>query len=289
MAQELRGTESWGSGAAPGLAALLPRDPAAAVLPGLPVPADARQRHRVPPVPARRQHLRRGLGRPPLRQAVHQGPDVLGRVHQHADPRRADAAVLFPLPIVLALLLNEVRIALVQAVRPVGVLPAALPVDRDRRRHGVAADVASTARSTRSSRRSAASRSRSCSSRSGSARSTSPPRSWQTVGWGTILYLAALTTIDEHLYEAARIDGANRWRQTWHVTLPGIRPDDGDAADPQHRHVHGGRVREDPAAVQPADLPDRRRHLHVPVPGRHRLRATSATPRRSACSRPSSG
>lgn len=47
---------------------------------------------------------------------------------------------------------------------------------------------------------------------------------WQTAGWGTILYLAALTTIDENLYEAARIDGANRWQQTWHVTLPGIRP-----------------------------------------------------------------
>ncbi|MGK9219513.1 MULTISPECIES: ABC transporter permease [unclassified Microbacterium] len=47
---------------------------------------------------------------------------------------------------------------------------------------------------------------------------------WQTVGWGTILYLAALTTIDESLYEAARIDGANRLQQIWHVTLPGIRP-----------------------------------------------------------------
>ncbi|SDQ35526.1 ABC transporter permease [Thermostaphylospora chromogena] len=47
---------------------------------------------------------------------------------------------------------------------------------------------------------------------------------WQTVGWSTILYLAALTTIDDQLYEAARIDGAGRWRQTWHVTLPGIRP-----------------------------------------------------------------
>jgi putative aldouronate transport system permease protein len=44
------------------------------------------------------------------------------------------------------------------------------------------------------------------------------------VGWGTILYLAALTSIDDNLYEAARIDGANRWKQTWHVTLPGIRP-----------------------------------------------------------------
>ncbi len=47
---------------------------------------------------------------------------------------------------------------------------------------------------------------------------------WQTVGWGTILYLAALTTIDDQLYEASRIDGANRWQQTWHITLPGIRP-----------------------------------------------------------------
>lgn len=47
---------------------------------------------------------------------------------------------------------------------------------------------------------------------------------WQTVGWGTILYLAALTTIDDNLYEAARIDGASRWQQTWHITLPGIRP-----------------------------------------------------------------
>ncbi|MCW1804527.1 ABC transporter permease [Brachybacterium squillarum] len=47
---------------------------------------------------------------------------------------------------------------------------------------------------------------------------------WQTVGWGTILYLAALTTIDETLYEAARIDGANRLQQTWHITLVGIRP-----------------------------------------------------------------
>lgn len=47
---------------------------------------------------------------------------------------------------------------------------------------------------------------------------------WQTVGWGTILYLAALTTIDNELYDQAKVDGAGRWRQTWHVTLPGIRP-----------------------------------------------------------------
>ncbi|MFJ8504272.1 ABC transporter permease [Streptomyces avermitilis] len=47
---------------------------------------------------------------------------------------------------------------------------------------------------------------------------------WQTAGWGTILYLAALTTVDEDLYEAARIDGASRWKQIWHIALPGIRP-----------------------------------------------------------------
>jgi len=49
-------------------------------------------------------------------------------------------------------------------------------------------------------------------------------RVWQTTGWGTILYLAALTNIDPTLYEAAKVDGANRWYQTVHVTLPGIMP-----------------------------------------------------------------
>ncbi|WP_284239207.1 ABC transporter permease [Paenibacillus glycanilyticus] len=47
---------------------------------------------------------------------------------------------------------------------------------------------------------------------------------WKEVGFSTIIYLAALTSIDPTQYEAAIIDGANRWKQTWHVTLPGIRP-----------------------------------------------------------------
>ncbi|TLS52493.1 sugar ABC transporter permease [Paenibacillus antri] len=47
---------------------------------------------------------------------------------------------------------------------------------------------------------------------------------WKEAGFGTIIYLAALTGIDPTLYEAAIVDGANRWRQTWHVTLPGILP-----------------------------------------------------------------
>jgi len=47
---------------------------------------------------------------------------------------------------------------------------------------------------------------------------------WQSVGWGSIIYLSALTSIDSELYEASYIDGANRWKQAIHITLPGIVP-----------------------------------------------------------------
>jgi putative aldouronate transport system permease protein len=47
---------------------------------------------------------------------------------------------------------------------------------------------------------------------------------WKQTGWGTIIYLAALASVDQQLYEAARVDGAGRWRQLWHITLPAIRP-----------------------------------------------------------------
>lgn len=47
---------------------------------------------------------------------------------------------------------------------------------------------------------------------------------WQGIGWGSIVYLAAMATIDPTLYEAARMDGANRWKQTLHITIPGIMP-----------------------------------------------------------------
>lgn len=46
---------------------------------------------------------------------------------------------------------------------------------------------------------------------------------WKDFGYGTIIYLAALTGVNPNLYEAAQIDGANRWKQTIHVSLPGIR------------------------------------------------------------------
>jgi putative aldouronate transport system permease protein len=47
---------------------------------------------------------------------------------------------------------------------------------------------------------------------------------WQGVGWGSIIYLAALAGIDQELYEAAKVDGANKWKQTLHITIPGILP-----------------------------------------------------------------
>jgi putative aldouronate transport system permease protein len=47
---------------------------------------------------------------------------------------------------------------------------------------------------------------------------------WKDVGWGAIVFLAALSAIDQNLYEAAAADGAGRWRRLWHITLPGLRP-----------------------------------------------------------------
>lgn len=47
---------------------------------------------------------------------------------------------------------------------------------------------------------------------------------WQQVGWGSIIYLSALSGVDSQLYEAAQIDGAGKWKQLIHVTLPGIAP-----------------------------------------------------------------
>lgn len=47
---------------------------------------------------------------------------------------------------------------------------------------------------------------------------------WRSLGWNTIIYLAAITAVNPELYEAADMDGATRLRKMWHVTLPGIRP-----------------------------------------------------------------
>ena len=47
---------------------------------------------------------------------------------------------------------------------------------------------------------------------------------WKDAGWGIIIFLAALGTVSPELYEAAAVDGANRWRRIWHITLPALRP-----------------------------------------------------------------
>lgn len=47
---------------------------------------------------------------------------------------------------------------------------------------------------------------------------------WQEVGWGSIIYLSALSGVDSELYEAAQIDGAGKWKQMLNITLPGIAP-----------------------------------------------------------------
>ncbi|GAA0285944.1 putative aldouronate transport system permease protein [Gracilibacillus halotolerans] len=46
---------------------------------------------------------------------------------------------------------------------------------------------------------------------------------WKETGWNAIIYLAAMAGVDPQLYEAAKVDGASRWRQMWHITLPSIR------------------------------------------------------------------
>jgi putative aldouronate transport system permease protein len=46
---------------------------------------------------------------------------------------------------------------------------------------------------------------------------------WKEAGWGTIIFLAALVSIDPELYDAAEVDGASRWQKLWYITLPGIR------------------------------------------------------------------
>ncbi len=47
---------------------------------------------------------------------------------------------------------------------------------------------------------------------------------WKDTGWGTIIFLAAMSRVDLDLYEAVAVDGGGRWRQLWHITLPAIRP-----------------------------------------------------------------
>jgi putative aldouronate transport system permease protein len=129
----------------------------------------------------------------------------------------------FPMPIILALLLNEVRTrALKRFVQSVSYLPHFLSIVVVA---GIISQLLSVDGAVNQALHAVGHAPVTFLQQPGWFRSIYVSSEvWQTVGWGTILYLAALTTIDQQLYEQARIDGANRWRQTWHVTLPGIRP-----------------------------------------------------------------
>ncbi|MBW8802502.1 MAG: sugar ABC transporter permease [Catenulisporales bacterium] len=129
----------------------------------------------------------------------------------------------FPLPIVLALLLNEVRAAkLKRFVQSVSYLPHFLSIVVVA---GLIMQLLAVNGAVNQGLRALGHAPIPFLQQPGWFRTIYiSSEAWQGVGWGTILYLAALTTVDGQLYEQARIDGANRWRQTWHVTLPGIRP-----------------------------------------------------------------
>lgn len=130
---------------------------------------------------------------------------------------------LFPMPIVLALLLNEVRSRLLKRfVQTVSYLPHFLSIVVV---VGIIVQTVSLDGIVNQALKAVGHDTIAFIQQPGWFRTIYiSSEMWQTVGWGTILYLAALTTVDDDLYEAARIDGAGRWRQTWHVTLPGIRP-----------------------------------------------------------------
>ena len=107
-----------------------------------------------------------------------------------------DLAVGFPMPIILALILNELRFPRFKKVMVnvflmnAGIIQNGIPFLTEKWHWAVTYLLIGV---------------------------------WQGMGWGTIIYLAAITGISGELYEAAMIDGANRWQRMWNITLPGIR------------------------------------------------------------------
>ena len=92
---------------------------------------------------------------------------------------------------------------------------------------------------------------------------------WKEFGFGTIIYLAAITTIDPGFYEAAVMDGARRLRQMWHITIPGMAMVIILIAALSLGSVLERRVRADPQPLQPARVRDRRHHRHPGLSHRH--------------------
>ena len=91
---------------------------------------------------------------------------------------------------------------------------------------------------------------------------------WKETGWSAIIYMAAIAGVDAEIYEAARIDGANRFKQAWYITLPSIIPHRGHHADP----LRTGSVL-DTGFDQPwSSVTHRRRSRPYPGPVRVRCR-----------------
>lgn len=129
----------------------------------------------------------------------------------------------FPAPIILALLLNEIRAALFKRViQTATYLPhfisliviCGMIIDFVGR-EGLINDIIVWFGGERSSPLSEAGNFRTIFIASGV---------WQEIGWGSIIYLGALSGINPELYEASKVDGAGRWRQLFHITIPGITP-----------------------------------------------------------------
>lgn len=95
---------------------------------------------------------------------------------------------------------------------------------------------------------------------------------WQTLGWGAIVYLAAISNVDPQYYEAAKLDGASRLRQIWSITLPWHRPHCGDDADPARGLHSGSRPRKGAAPVFSRHLRDLRHHRYLCLPAGHGIR-----------------
>lgn len=128
----------------------------------------------------------------------------------------------FPAPILLALLLNEVRhIAFKKIVQTISYLPHFLSwvivgglITTMLALEGPVNQIAATLGGEKTQYLTDPSHIRTLLVGTGV---------WKEIGWGTLIYLAAIAGIDPGLYEAAVIDGASRLRQTWHVTLPSIK------------------------------------------------------------------
>jgi putative aldouronate transport system permease protein len=129
----------------------------------------------------------------------------------------------FPAPVILALLLNEIQnVRLKRTVQTITYMPYFISmvvmcslIKIYCQENGLFSDIIASLGGTRRNLMIDQSAFRTIYVLSGI---------WQTIGWNSIIYLAALSAIDQEQYEAARIDGANRFRQMLHITLPGIMP-----------------------------------------------------------------